>query len=324
MRYGLLTYREGKEKYNVGDYVQSLAARQFLPNTDLFMNRETLADYDGEAIKLIMNGWFTHNIHHWIPADTINPLFVSFHLNSTAAPFMLSEAGITYLKKQAPIGCRDKFTAKILNDKGIEAYFTGCLTLTLDNYKVDDALRNDDIYIVDPFYNYPTTEKIFLTPKHFIRSVLNGNIFKLGKIKKQLKKVIDEDLLKKAKYVTQILPVGKQSDEEKFAYAEECLKKYAKAKLVITSRIHCALPCLAMGTPVIFLNSFNTFVDTCRFDGIINLFNRIDVADDGSFTNNYGGEGKITKNTMVTNLGLHHELAEPLKEKCRDFIKNMK
>ena len=321
MRYGLLTYKEGKEKYNVGDYVQSLAAKQFLPKTSQFMNREALADYKGDTIKLIMNGWFTHNIHHWVPANQINPLFVSFHMNSTAAPFMLTDKGIAYLKEHAPIGCRDKFTVKILKDKGIDAYFTGCLTLTLDNYKVDDSKREDDIYIVDPFYNYPTQEKVFLTPKHFVKSTLNGNIFKLGKIKKQLEKVIDKDLISSAKYVTQILPTGKQTDEEKFAYAEECLKKYAKAKLVITSRIHCALPCLAMGTPVIFLNSFNTFVDTCRFDGIINLFNRIDVADDGSFTNNFGLEGKITKDTIVTNLGLHHELAEPLKDKCKAFIK---
>lgn len=320
MKYGLLTYQEGKEKYNVGDYVQSLAARQFLPQTDLFMNREKLEKYKGDPINLIMNGWFTHNIHHWIPSKQINPLFVSFHMNSTAAPFMLTEKGIDYLKNHAPIGCRDKFTAKILNDKGIEAYFTGCLTLTLDNYKVDDSLRGDDIYIVDPFYNYPTTNKLLASPKYLVKGILRGDAFKLNKIQKQLEKVVDTDLLESAKYVTQVLPIGKQTDEEKFAYAEDCLKKYAKAKLVITSRIHCALPCLAMGTPVIFLNAFNTFVDTCRFNGIAELFNRIDVADDGTFTNNFKLKGKITKDTKVTNLGLHHALAEPLKEKCRDFI----
>lgn len=320
MKYGLLTYQEGKEKYNVGDYVQSLAARQFLPQTDLFMNREKLKAHDGDPVNLIMNGWFTHNIHHWIPSKQINPLFVSFHVNSTAAPFMLTDKGIAYLKAQSPIGCRDKHTVKILKDKGIDAYFTGCLTLTLDNYKVDDSQRGDDIYIVDPFYNYPTTDKLFISPKHLAKGILKGDAFKLNKIQKQLKRVVDEDLLANAKYVTQILPIGKQTDEEKFAYAEECLKKYAKAKLVITSRIHCALPCLAMGTPVIFLNAFNTFVDTCRFDGIAELFNRIDVSDDGSFTNNFGLQGKITKDTKVTNLGLHHALAEPLKEKCKDFI----
>lgn len=320
MKYGLLTYQESIEKYNVGDYVQSLAARQFLPQVDQYMNREKLGEYSGEKIKLIMNGWFTHNIHHWVPADNIDPLFVSFHLNSTAAPFMLTDKGIAYLKKHEPIGCRDKFTVQILEEKGIKAYFTGCLTLTLDNYKVDDSERGDDIYIVDPFYNYPNTDKLFKSPKYFVKGVLKGDAFKLGKINEHLKKVVDKELLESAHYVTQVLPPGKQNDDEKFTYAEDCLKKYAKAKLVITSRIHCALPCLAMGTPVIFLNGFNTFVDTCRFDGISELFNRVDVANDGSFNTNFNLSGKINKNTKITNLGLHHKLAEPLKEKCKTFI----
>jgi len=35
--------------------------------------------------------------------------------------------------------------------------------------------------------------------------------------------------------------------------AETILKEYASASLVITSRLHSALPCLAIGTPVIFV-----------------------------------------------------------------------
>ncbi|QFZ55760.1 polysaccharide pyruvyl transferase family protein [Oceanihabitans sp. IOP_32] len=321
MKYGLLTYQESKEKYNVGDYVQSLAAKQYLPTVNTWINREKLGEYKNEPTKLIMNGWFTHNIMHWVPSEDIMPLFVSFHMNNTAAPYMLSEKGINYLKKHQPIGCRDKYTVKILKDKGIEAYFTGCLTLTLDQYKVSDSEREDAIYIVDPFYNYPTLEKVSLTPKHLVKSVLNGDVFKLGKIKNQLKKIVDKELLENANYITQILPPGKQTEEEKFEYADSCLKKYAKAKLVITSRIHCALPCLAMGTPVIFLNSFNSFVDTCRFDGIIELFNRIDVDDDGNWKANFKLDGKIDKHTMVKNLGKHHELAEALKETCKAFVK---
>ena len=321
MKYGLLTYTGAKNTYNVGDYVQSLAARQYLPQVDEFLNRERLGKYEDDPIKLIMNGWFTHNVHNWVPSKQINPLFVSFHLNNTAAPFMLKDKGIKYLKQHEPIGCRDKFTAQILQEKGIDAYFTGCLTLTLDNYKIGDSeSRGEDIYIVDPFYNYPNTEKLFADTKTAIRGVLKGDAFNLNKASKTLKKIVSKDLLKRAKYVTQVLPEGKETDEEKFAYAEDCLKKYSKAKLVITSRIHCALPCLAMGTPVIFLNAFNTFVDTCRFDGILELFNRIDVANDGSWKANFDLEGKINADTKVTNLGLHHKLAEPLKEKCRNFV----
>ncbi|WP_282148191.1 polysaccharide pyruvyl transferase family protein [Algibacter lectus] len=321
MKYGLLKYAENKRFFNVGDNIQSLAAKQFLPQTDAYINREELADYKGEKLKMIMNGWFTHNIHNWVPTENIDPLFVSFHMNNTAAPFMLSDKGIAYLKMHAPIGCRDKFTAKTLQEKGIEAYFTGCLTLTLDSYKVDDSERNDDIYIVDPLYNYPRNQKVFYDFKAVIRNTLNGKIFQLKKKQRHVKNFIDADLLKNAKTVNQEPTSNTYSEDEKFAMAEDLLHKYARAKLVVTSRIHCALPCLALGTPVIFVNGFDSFVDSCRFDGILELFNRVDVnTKTGEFTTNFNLKGKIDANTMVKNLGLHHALAEPLKEKCKEFI----
>ena len=103
--------------------------------------------------------------------------------------------------------------------------------------------------------------------------------------------------------------------------AENLLNKYARAKLVITSRIHCALPCLALGTPVIFINGFDSFVDSCRFDGILELFNRIDVdSKTGNFSANFDLPGKINDQTTVKNFEKHHDLANPLKQQCNDFI----
>lgn len=323
MKYGLLKYDENKRFFNVGDNIQSLAAKQYLPKVDLYLNREKLADYKGEKVKLIMNGWFTHNVHNWIPSDDIIPLFVSFHMNNTAAPHMLSREGIEYLKQHEPIGCRDQYTADILNEKGIDAYFSGCLTTTLDSYKVDDSERGDDIYIVDPLYSYPRKEKVFYNFKWIIKSILNGDIFRLNKNKKHLRNFIDASLLKKAIYINQEPPSNTYSHKGKFEMAEGLLKKYAKAKLVITSRIHVALPCLALGTPVIFVNGFDSFVDTSRFDGIIDLFNRIDIdSKTGLYTANFPLEGKINENTTVKNFGKHHDIAEPMKASCKNFIQN--
>ncbi|MGY3794372.1 polysaccharide pyruvyl transferase family protein [Aquimarina sp. 433] len=321
MKYGLLTYDENKNFFNVGDNIQSLAAKQFLPKVDTLLNRERLGEYTGDPIKLIMNGWFTHNIHNWVPSDNIDPIFVSFHMNNTAAPAMLSEKGIAYLKKHQPIGCRDQFTADTLKAKGIDAYFTGCLTLTLDSYKVDDSERGDDIYIVDPLYSYPRAEKVFYNTKITIKNILNGSAFKLGKKDKHIKKFISKEVLDTATFINQEPPSNTYTDEEKFDMAVDLLNKYAKAKLVITSRIHCALPCLAMGTPVIFVNGFDSFVDSCRFDGILELFNRIDIdSKTGAYTSNFGLEGKITNETTVKNLEKHHDLANALKEKVTNKI----
>lgn len=321
MKYGLFTYDENKNFFNVGDNIQSLAAKQFLPKVDTLINREHLADYKGDEMKVIMNGWFTHNYNNWLPSENIRPLFVSFHVNNTAAPYMLTEKAVAYLKSFEPIGCRDEFTVETLKAKGINAYFSGCLTLTLDSYKVDDALRGDEIYIVDPLYSYPTWEKVTYDWKRIIRSIQNGDFFKTGKQKQHLSRFIDDELLQTAKFINQEPPANTYTDTQKFAMAEDLLHKYAKAKLVITSRIHCALPCLALGTPVIFVNGFDSFVDSCRFDGILNLFNRIDIdTQTGEFTANFPLAHKIDKNTKVQNLGKHHAIAEPMKKTCKDFI----
>ena len=321
MKYALLKYDENKVFFNIGDNIQSLAAKQFLPQVDTFVNREHLADYKGDKMKVIMNGWFTHNYNNWLPSEDIEPLFISFHVNNTAAPYMLTENAVAYLKAHEPIGCRDEFTVETLKAKGINAYFSGCLTLTLDSYKVDDTLRGDDIYIVDPLYSYPTWEKVTYDWKRVIRSIQNGDFFKTGKQQQHLRKFIDEELLKTAKFINQEPPANTYTDAQKFAMAEDLLHKYAKAKLVITSRIHCALPCLALGTPVIFVNGFDSFVDSCRFEGILELFNRIDIdTNTGNFTANFPLAHKIDINTKVQNLGKHHAIAEPMKKTCKDFI----
>lgn len=324
MKYGLLTYDENRRFFNVGDNIQSLAAKQFLPNVDVHLNREKLNEYQGEKVKLIMNGWFTHNIHNWVPSEDIDPVFVSFHMNNTAAPYMLNEKGIAYLKKHEPIGCRDQYTVDTLSEKGIKAYFTGCLTLTLDSYKVEDSERGDIIYIVDPLYSYPRPEKVFYNTKQAFKNVLNGKAFQLGKKKKHLKNFISEEVLKKAEFINQEPPSNTYTETQKFQMAEDLLNKYARAKMVITSRIHCALPCLALGTPVIFINGFDSFVDSCRFDGILELFNRIDVnGQTGEYSSNFGLEGKIQEDTNVKNLEKHHDLANALKKTVREKMQGI-
>mgnify|MGYP000512995123 CR=1 FL=1 len=322
MKYGLLKYDENSQFFNVGDNIQSLAAKQFLPKVDEYINREEMASYMGGDVKMILNGWFTHNTTNWVPSLGIKPLFVSFHINNTAAPNMLNDKGLAYLKKHEPIGCRDQFTADLLKEKGIEAYFSGCLTLTLDSYKVDESERTDNIYIVDPLYGYTTKRKVFRNYKTFLRSILNGNILKISKRSKHINKIFSKELLEKAIHINQEPPANTYTHEEKFEMAEELLNKYAKAKLVITSRIHCALPCLAMGTPVIFVNGFETFVDSCRFEGIIDLFNRIDInAKTGEFTTNFSlEEEKITSDIKIKNFEKHHAIASKLKESCAAFI----
>lgn len=41
----------------------------------------------------------------------------------------------------------------------------------------------------------------------------------------------------------------------RFAQAQQLLNRYRRASLVVTARMHCALPCVAFGTPVIFVHA---------------------------------------------------------------------
>lgn len=299
--------------------MQSLAARQYLPRVDVLLNREQLARYDGPPLKLIMNGWFTHDPDNWVPAPTIIPHFVSFHINSSAAGRMLSPHGIDYLRRHSPIGCRDHHTVGLLREKGVEAYFSGCLTLTLSGNAVPTPRRAEEI-LVDPFFNLPSFERLAASPKTFLRGLARGDILRLGQRRRLLRRGLSENLLARVSRVTQELRAGSEDDAQKFRRAESCLARYAGARLVITSRIHCALPCLAMGTPVVFLNAFDSFVDTCRFDGLLDLFNRIDFDPDGLPKANFGPSCPWDGSEVPDNPQRHLPLSAALRDSCTRFI----
>lgn len=322
-KFGILVYEELKGRFNIGDYIQSLAAQSFFKNYIAKINREKSAYYDRDDIYLIMNGWFTHTqTNEWIPSEKIKPLLISFHLNHSSVPYLLSKEGIEFFKKNQPIGCRDEFTVNEFKKRDIDAYFSGCLTLTLDRYKKNN-IKREGIYIVDPLYDYPQKMYIMENYKTLIKSIINGNIFKTRKIKNHMENIFTQELLDQAEYITQVLPGNKYSYSEKFEIADSLLEKYSTAKLVITSRIHCALPCLAMGTPVIYINGFDNFFDTCRFEGILELFNRIDVdKETGAFKANFDFEGKkINHNIQLSNKEDYLKLANKMKIICEDFVK---
>ena len=59
--YGLMIYEfpDIENPGNIGDYIQSLAALQYLPKNckPYFVDRDTIQFYKGPKVKLIMNSW---------------------------------------------------------------------------------------------------------------------------------------------------------------------------------------------------------------------------------------------------------------------------
>ena len=177
--FGLLI-REGKnrgELKNAGDFVQSIAQRQFLHGKETcLVEIEELSDFKSDKdINVIMNGWFMWDCSKFLPPACINPLFVSFHLTPPQEKNFFTPEVIQYLKKYQPIGTRDVLTAELMRKYGIDSYFSGCLTMTLGKEYLSDR-HDGGIYIVDPYIEFggdkskPFFVKVYNTIKFCIKN----------------------------------------------------------------------------------------------------------------------------------------------------------
>lgn len=237
-----------QESTNIGDDIQTYAASLHIDNP-AYLERERL-DQVKEKSKIICNGWFMEDANHWPPSDAIHPLFISFHISTKNIDLMTSKKAIDYYKKYEPIGCRDYHTLTIMKKHKVKSYFSGCLTLTLPKYS---GTKSNEILFVDVLRTNYT--------KNYRDTIV--------------KNIIPESYQNKVTYISHITNDLKLLDKKtRIKQAKNLLDRYAKAKIVFTSLIHCALPCVAMGTPVVFIDfGFNNDkAKRDRFNGIIDLF----------------------------------------------------
>jgi hypothetical protein len=288
--FGLLSYRES----NLGDDIQAFAARQFMPRIDYYVHRDSIGDFTGpvakEKVKIILNGWFMGS-RSWPPSNFLDPLIVSFHIGQHhyledkrwgGKNFLLNKASIAYLKEHGPVGCRDLATLALLESKGVGAYFSGCLTLTLGatlQMQIEEDAR-EEILFVEPNLNLKT---LFDT--------------------------VPLDLKKSVSFVSHQTTLG-DFPELRLNTVGSMLRRYAHAKLVITSRLHCALPCVALGTPVLFVLPNH---DLGRLPGLLELLNVAPVGDSAIIQ-------KISWHKPIPNPDRFRPLAEKLSASCRQFL----
>jgi hypothetical protein len=246
---------------NLGDYIQKIASKQFLNEDIIEIDRDNLNNYSGEKIKLILNGWFMENPKNWPPSDNIIPFFISFHINPIIKSFILNSNGIEYLKKHEPIGCRDLYTKSILEEKGIKAYFSGCLTLALNrkklNFKIDLKKGILVINVIDrilPKFLFLKKPSII----NFFKDSIQGIKYPYKKIKYIISirriKIFLKNQKKEIKFLSQIIDVNKTSVFRRNKLAYDQLYAIANSELVLTSRIHSALPSVALSVPTIFIS----------------------------------------------------------------------
>ena len=339
MKYCLLSVSKRVKSVNIGDYIQALASSQFLPSVDGFVEREELRDYDGEDCNMIMNGWYMHFPVQWPPSSKIHPLFVAFHINILAKERMLMADSIDYLKRYEPIGCRDIATRDMLLASGVDAYFSGCMTLTLGHkYKYNGD--RSGVYFVDPVVRLRSRiEKIKWILRAFAHPLKVKHLFEKRKKRFEsflhriafaskffyvYRKYFTDETLLNATFKMQEGMEYKDdyfTEESRLQAAAELVKAYSKAALVVTSRIHCALPCLGIETPVIYLyDDSQAKVSTCRLDGLLDLFNIIHVDDMKFYSTDIDLSSKIDCNINIRNKEKWRQYCDGLIDRCSRFI----
>ena len=179
-------------------------------------------------------GWYMHalfEMRHGFPLHrNLLPIFVSFHCNKRD---LLTPAAIGYLKRHGPVGCRDWTTVYLLLSCGVPAFFSGCVTTTIDTVFPDvrPAPGGAPVAYVD----VPREE---VPPGGVTYAHSDGAV-------------------RRRPFVANV------------RRALELLETYrTRHSAVVTSRLHCYLPLRSVGTPVEFRPRNPADV---RFDGLIGI-----------------------------------------------------
>ncbi|XP_033645486.1 uncharacterized protein LOC117304949 [Asterias rubens] len=235
---------------NLGDEMQGFSGVGFLPFVDNFVDREDLRkSQSGGQITMFLNAWWGTPSTYWPPPENIDPIIVSMHF--TAGLQNKIAQGKAFFETKAPIGSRDTDTLAFFQKNKIDAFFSGCLTILTQNPNTGKPAN--DIFMVDVNSNYQ---------KYFPEDVRKN----AKRLYHNLSNVTRNDML--ARYQT----------------AYNLLESYSRAKLVITQRLHCAMPCVAMGIPVIFIDSprmpgggGSSKRGSSRIQGLKSVFHTLDM-----------------------------------------------
>ncbi len=287
---------------NIGDDIQSFAISNFLPSVDYFIDREHLNSFksdDGEPVAVVMAAWYMWKKWNWPPSKYIVPKLISMHYadyqvgNQPGGPIkneFMTGIGKDYMNAHGPVGCRDMFTYENFKGLGIDCYFSGCVTLTLPKMP---KVESDCEYICAVDLRPPSLKKL--------KSILKDSDIELKVISHNKGNVSDDD-----------------SDWESVKKdVVELLTLYQNAKCVVTRRLHCALPCLAMEVPVFVINSRSKAASN-RFQP---YFEWMHTSKEGDFVNdNYDYDFF----NPPPNNGKHISTREKLIREIKEFVDKYK
>lgn len=286
MHYGIVVYFDTE---NLGDDIQTYAAERFLPQIDYIIDREKMDAFhtdDGSEVAVILNGWYLYMHINWPPSPFIRPFLVSMHFDTyyswlagerITKNYVFEDYGGEWLKRNGAVGCRDYETVKLLGQFGIPAYFSGCLTLTLEPYQ--NVNKHGKICLVDVSENV----------SGFVESHSTVGTLKL----------------------THVIRPETHIWEKRREAVKDRLKLYQGASLVVTSRLHAALPCLAFGVPVLYIKENWSLNRTATWIGFLNYTTEQDLI---------AGTYKYDFSCPMKNPDGYTALREELIKTCKEFV----
>ena len=216
--------KKDKAHINLGDHLQNIIIKDLykmmgIKEEEIYvLNFNEISTYSGDYLILPINQAISHSLNTFISPKII-PVFLGISRDTSA----ITQDEELYMKKYAPIGCRDQAIFDFLSQRYIDCYLNGCITLLLDRRPVTPP--NSVPYIIEaPQYaidNMPLTLKEHAV---YLENTFYGTYEEITQ-GKTLEEVVREryNLLKN------------------------------NASVVITSRMHIASPCVGMGIPVILV-----------------------------------------------------------------------
>lgn len=137
---------------NTGDCMQSLAAHRLAGGTDIYLVRDNLS-HPFPPCKALMcgyHGWDEADVKAWPPNHNLDMLVIGFHAARLQGvePAVISR-NLEWWKSRNYIGCRDTETVALFREYGIEAEFSGCVTMTLEKPEISGS--SNPVILADVF-----------------------------------------------------------------------------------------------------------------------------------------------------------------------------
>ena len=235
MKFANIEYKTRSNRLTIGDDMQLIAIQELyhqmgIADEDIVrIDYGDLATYSGEyAVLPISFPLLAYTPEGKVTcfSERIIPVF----LGTCILDPRLCDDDVAYLRRFAPVGCRDLYTLENLRSQGIPAYLGGCMTLTLP--KRAEAGSGDRVICID--------------------------------VPERLRGIIPAELREKAEFLSHTF----YRDELDCEPEEMMRRRYEHyindGKLIITTRLHAALPCFAAGLPVVFFKDEYSY----RFAGV--------------------------------------------------------